>query len=39
MSRAEFLRGLLSPLPAQLEQVPAGHAPASSPEFGAVCVA
>jgi hypothetical protein len=39
MSRAGFLHTLLAPLPAQLEQDRAGHAPASSPEFGAVCAA
>lgn len=37
--RVDFLRGLLPSLTAQFEQDPAGEAPASSPEFGAVCVA
>lgn len=36
--RAEFLRSLLTPLPAQLEQDPAGQASASV-DFGAVCAA
>ncbi|TCG08853.1 hypothetical protein BZM27_09385 [Paraburkholderia steynii] len=35
--RVEFLRGLLLPLPAQLDQDPAGATPASSKEFGAIC--
>jgi hypothetical protein len=39
MDRAEFLFSLFAPLPAQLEQDAAGDAPASSPEFGSVCVA
>lgn len=37
--RADFLRSLLAPLPAQLEQDPAGEQHASSHEFGAVCAA
>lgn len=39
MTRADFLHALLAPLPTQLEQDPAGHAPASSQEFSAVCAA
>lgn len=37
--RANFLHALLSSLPAQLEHATAGEAPASCPEFGAVCAA
>jgi hypothetical protein len=35
-ARAEFLRGLLGPLPETIEQDPAGEIPASWEEFGAV---
>jgi len=37
--RVDFLRGLLAPLPAQLEHDSSGEAPAIWPEFGAVCAA
>ncbi|REG61557.1 hypothetical protein B0G80_4410 [Paraburkholderia sp. BL6669N2] len=39
MTRAEFLHALLAPLPAQIDQDPAGHAPARPEEFGAVYAA